>query len=83
MRFKTTEKPDPYKRIIYWSSEDDCFIGMCPELMGGGTHGNDANKVFRELNKVVKEILEIYTEDKTPLPSPKEIVFENAEVREK
>ena len=23
---------DRYRKIVYWSDEDQCFIGMCPEL---------------------------------------------------
>ena len=67
---------DLYKKIVYWSDEDNCFIGMCPELMYGGVHGDDALKVFKELCVAVDEIIEIYEEDKVPLPKPKEIVFE-------
>ena len=67
---------DLYKKIVYWSDEDSCFIGMCPELMYGGVHGDDALKVFVELNEVVEEVIEIYKEDEKPLPLPKEVVFE-------
>ena len=67
---------DVYKKIVYWSDEDNCFIGMCPELMYGGVHGKDALKVFKELNQAVEEVIEIYKEDGTPLPKLKEVVFE-------
>jgi predicted RNase H-like HicB family nuclease len=70
------KESDLYKKIVYWSDEDNCFIGMCPELMYGGVHGDDALKVFKELNEAVEEVIEIYKEDATPLPSPKEVVFE-------
>lgn len=33
---------DLYKKIVYWSDEDNCFIGMCLELMYGGVHADDA-----------------------------------------
>lgn len=72
------KESDIYKKIVYWSDEDDCFIGMCPELMYGGVHGKDALKVFKELNIAVEEVIEIYKEDGTPLPEPKEVVFETA-----
>lgn len=68
---------DLYKKIVYWSDEDSCFIGMCPELMYGGVHGDDALKVFVELNEVVEEVIEIFKEDGKPLPLPKEVVFES------
>ncbi len=69
------KKSDLYKKIVVWSKEDNCFIGTCPELINGGVHGQDAPKVFKELSVAVDEIIEIYEEDGTPLPAPKEIVL--------
>ncbi len=46
--------------------------------MDGGVHGQDALKVFKELCVAVDEVIEIYKEDGTPLPEPKEVVFEMA-----
>lgn len=70
------KKSDVYKKIVVWSNEDNCFIGTCPELMDGGVHGKDALKVFKELCVACEEVIEIYKEDGTPLPKPKEVVFE-------
>lgn len=70
------KEADLYKKVVYWSNEDNCFIGMCPELMYGGVHGDDALKVFLELNQAVDEVIEIMKEDGKPLPAPKEIAFE-------
>ncbi len=70
------KKRDLYKKIVYWSNEDQCFIGMCPELMYGGVHGDDALKVFIELNQAVDETIEIFEEEGRPLPTPKEFLFE-------
>ena len=67
---------DVYEKIVYWSDEDNCFIGMCPELIYGGVHGDDALKVFVELNEVVEEVIQIFKEDGKPLPTPKEVIFE-------
>ena len=67
---------DVYKKVVFWSEEDKCFIGMCPELFYGGVHGNDPIEVFKELCQVVDEWIEIFREDGKPLPKPKEIVFE-------
>ena len=72
------KKSDLYRKIIVWSEEDNCFIGTCPELMDGGIHGDDALKVFKELCVAVEEVIEIYIEDKTPLPNPKEVVLRAA-----
>ena len=65
---------DLYKKIVYWSDEDNCFIGMCPELMYGGVHGDEALKVFIELNEAVEEVIEIFKEDGKPLPEPKNAI---------
>lgn len=64
------KESDLYKKIVYRSHEDNCFIGMCPELMYGGVHGDDALEVFKELCEVVDEWVEIFKEDGKPLPEP-------------
>lgn len=69
------KKPgDIYQKIVVWSEEDNCFIGMCPELFHGGVHGDDALKVFMELNEVVDEWIEIFEKDGRLLPEPKSIL---------
>lgn len=55
-----------------------CFIGMCPELMYGGVHGDDALNVFIELNQAVDEVIEIFKEEGKPLPLPRSVVLETA-----
>ena len=72
------KEADLYKKVVYWSDEDDCFIGMCPELMYGGVHGDDPVEVFKELGIAVDEIIEIFREEGKPLPAPKELVLEPA-----
>lgn len=46
-----------YVKIVEWSDEDGCFIGRCPELFGGGTHGADEAKVYAELCGIVVDVL--------------------------
>ncbi len=70
------KESDLYKKIVYWSDEDNCFIGMCPELMYGGIHGDDSLEVFKELNIAVEEVIEIIKEDGKTLPKPKGLVLE-------
>lgn len=69
---------DLYKKIVYWSVEDNCFIGMCPELMYGGVHGEDAVEVFKELSGAVEEVIAIFKEEGKRLPDPKEVVLQAA-----
>ena len=69
---------DLYKKIVYWSDEDSCFIGMCPELMYGGVHGDDPLEVFKELSEAVEEVIEIFKADGKPLPKTKEVILQAA-----
>lgn len=70
------KEADLYKKVIYWSKKDNCFIGTCPELMYGGVHGDDALKVFKELNRAVDEVIEIMRNSGKPLPTPTELALE-------
>jgi predicted RNase H-like HicB family nuclease len=63
-------KGDKYTKFVEWSDEDNCFIGSCPELMYGGSYGDDATKVFIELCKMVEEAIETLEEAGKPLPQP-------------
>ncbi len=64
---------DRYEKIVYWSDEDNCFIGICPELFGGGVHGEDSIAVFEELLEVVDEWVEIIKKDGKAFPEPKHV----------
>ena len=44
-----------HAKIVQWSDEDGCFVGTCPSFFGGGVHGKDELKVYRELCQVVAE----------------------------
>ena len=59
-----------YMKFVEWSDEDKCFIGRCPEMMGGGVHGQDKAKVYAELCEVVEEWIEILAGDGKDLPKP-------------
>lgn len=69
---------DQYEKIIVWSKEDNCFIGMCPELFAGGVHGEDSLEVFKELLEVVDEWTEIFEKEGRELPEPKHAVLQAA-----
>jgi len=59
-----------YTKIVEWSETDPCFIGSCPDLLYGGCHGDDEKGVFAELCDIVEEVIELYQQDGTPLPTP-------------
>ncbi len=62
------EKSAQYLKIVEWSDEDQCYVGRCPELMLGGVHGKNEQKVFAELCTVIDEWIEISKEDGDALP---------------
>jgi predicted HicB family RNase H-like nuclease len=59
-----------YAKFVEWSDEDQCFIGRCPEMTGGGVHGGDEARVYAELCQAVEEWIEILEKDGDPLPEP-------------
>ncbi len=59
-----------YVKIVEWSDEDGCYVGRCPELFGGGTHGKDEAKVYAELCKIVEDVLADKLAEKSEIPSP-------------
>lgn len=69
-RSEIKAKAARYAKIVEWSDEDGCFVGMCPGLMFGGVHGDDETKVYAELCQAVEEVIEILETDGHPLPHP-------------
>lgn len=61
---------DHYLKIVEWSEEDRCYVGICPGLMLGGIHGDDEAKVYAELCQAAEEWIAIHETDGTPLPEP-------------
>ena len=62
-------KKDHYLKIVEWSDEDQCYVGSIPGWIGKCCHGNNEEKVYRELCQILEEWIEIYEEDNIPLPS--------------
>ena len=59
-----------FTKCVEWSDEDQCFVGQCPELFGGGVHGQEESKVYADLCDAVEEWIEIIHQDGTRLPEP-------------
>jgi len=57
-----------YLKIVEWSEEDHCYIGSVPGWIGKCCHGDNEEKVYRELCQIVDEWIEIYAKDGRPLP---------------
>jgi predicted HicB family RNase H-like nuclease len=60
---------DQYLKLVEWSEEDQCYVGVCPGLMIGGVHGQDESQVYKQLCQVVDEWIEIHEVDAVPLPA--------------
>jgi predicted HicB family RNase H-like nuclease len=69
-RKQIKEQAARYAKFVEWSDEDHCFIGRCPGLFGGGVHGNDEARVYKELCETVEEWIELLHKDRVPLPEP-------------
>lgn len=57
-----------YVKIVEWSDEDQCFVGMCPGIVRPCCHGDDETKVYAELCEIVEEWLDTPKQDGKPLP---------------
>jgi predicted HicB family RNase H-like nuclease len=62
------KKSAQYLKIVEWSDEDNCFVGRCPELMLGGVHGKNEQKVFAELCTVIEQWITQAENDNERLP---------------
>ena len=60
---------DDYLKIVEWSEEDQCYVGMAPGLIIGGVHGRNQKKVFDELCEAVEEAIQILQKEGRPLPA--------------
>ncbi len=59
---------DRYLKIVEWSEEDQCYVGSVPGWIGACCHGDNEEKVYHQLCRIVDEWVEIYKKDGKPLP---------------
>ena len=64
------KKSDRYIKLVYWSEEDQVYVGRSPGLFYGGVHGDDEKKVYAELVEVIEDWIDIIEEEGRPLPPP-------------
>jgi predicted RNase H-like HicB family nuclease len=60
-----------YEIILYWSSEDSCFIAEIPELKGCMAHGETDEIALRNVKDAMKLWLEVAEEFGDQIPQPK------------
>jgi len=63
-------KSDQYLKLVYWSDDDDCYVGRSPGLFYGGVHGDDETDVFRQLIVAIEDVVETCEKEGKKLPSP-------------
>ncbi|KAB2845675.1 MAG: toxin-antitoxin system HicB family antitoxin [Melioribacteraceae bacterium] len=64
------KETDKYIKLVEWSEEDNCYVGSIPGWIGKCCHGNDELQVYKELNKILEEWINIYNNDNRKLPEP-------------
>jgi predicted RNase H-like HicB family nuclease len=62
---------DRYLKFVYWSDEDQVYIGVCPDLFIGGCHGHDEQEVYKELCELVEDVYQDYIDEGKDPPEPK------------
>ena len=67
-RKQIKEQAARFVKCVEWSDEDQCFVGRCPSLFGGGVHGNEEARVYAELCELAEEWVELLHQDGVPLP---------------
>lgn len=59
-----------YLKIVEWSEEDECFVGQCPGIIGPCCHGENEERVYSDLCRIVEEWIELMKNDGKSLPLP-------------
>lgn len=62
------KETDRYIKIVEWSEEDNCYVGSIPGWIGKCCHGDDELQVYKELNKILEEWINIYKNDNRKPP---------------
>ena len=66
-----SDPPLKYEVIIYWSEQDESFIGEIPELPGCAADGETHEVTLANLNVVAHEWIETARELGRPIPAPR------------
>lgn len=61
---------DQYLKLVYWSDEDQCYVGRSPGLFFGGVHGDDETRVFKQLVVAIEDVVETCEKEGRELPPP-------------
>jgi len=61
---------DRYIKLVYWSEDDQAYIGRSPGLFEGDVRGLDEAEVFIELCREIESCVEAIEEDGFEPPPP-------------
>ncbi len=61
-----------YEIIIYWSQEDETYIGEVPELPGCLAHGPTHEAALTSVKEAISLWIDTAKEFGDPIPTPKE-----------
>jgi len=59
-----------YPMVVFWSDEDQCFIGIAPDLEFCSAFGDTPEAAVRELTIAMRLWIEVALEDNKKLPEP-------------
>jgi len=62
------KRSDDYLKLVYWSEEDQCYVGRSPGLFLGGVHGDKEQQVFTELVEAIEDWVETCEKEGLKLP---------------
>ncbi len=62
--------PIKYLTKIYWSDEDECYVGEVPAFKGCISHGATYEKTARNLQEAMEVWLDSASRHKDPIPEP-------------
>ena len=60
-----------YEIIIYWSSEDNAYVALVPELAGCMADGKTYQEALSNAEQIIDEWIETAMELGKPIPQPK------------
>lgn len=60
-----------YEIIIYWSSEDNAYVAVVPELAGCMADGKTYHEALSNAEQIIDEWIETAMELGKPIPQPK------------
>jgi predicted RNase H-like HicB family nuclease len=68
---KEVKPMSKYEVILYWSDEDQAFIGEVPELPGCAADGATYQEALANVEVIIEEWIETAKEVGRPIPEPR------------